>query len=364
MPISTRSPMQILQALIAYMAANQTRITDFTIYSPERVFFEGPSMEMSNLWYALKQVELSAFLKTANDTDLDTKAEERGLVRRGAVAASVFGLFSRQAGTASAFSLTIPAGTRVQTDDGILFTTTEDATMLPGVSEVSILCMASSPGLGGNIPIASLNSVLDDFAVEIVVTNPSPGSGGFDEESDYAFRSRAMAKLDIITRGSKGSYEQVCVEGTANAIRALAIGQESRINSVTIVLVTVAGVPTAAELTEAQAYVDDHTGLTDYVVVEPIDFTVFDITVTATKRRGFTDAEVETNILTEVQRFLSHATWPWGGTVAKADLVSVMEGASGVLDIETSTMTPSSSVSVGSKSLPRLGTLTVTVQGA
>ena len=85
----------------------------------------------------------------------------------------------------------VPAGTELQTDDGILFTTLSDAE--DGVSRVR----AQIPGVGGNLPagtLVSLVSPIEGVALQGVVDEGGI-AGGADAESDDSLRARTLVRM-------------------------------------------------------------------------------------------------------------------------------------------------------------------------
>jgi uncharacterized phage protein gp47/JayE len=359
MPVQVRDPYQILIDELAYLQSQQSTITDLTLYSPERILYEAYAIEASKLWWALKQVEQSAFIKFARGADLDTKAEERGIIRRVSAASVGTVTFSR---TTTTTNQNIPVGTRLSTPDGILFLTTASTDLLIGESSVSVPIRAASVGVGGNVLAGRVTLILDSFTPALTATNPSPTSGGVSGESDLAFRDRAMQRINVISRGSKAAYEQLALEASPNVLRALASGQIDSVNSVLVTLVGINGLLDAASKDVVLEYLEDNAGLTDDLSVEDVTFVTVDVTATLTRRPGYSSATVETNVEEALESYLDLATWPFGQDVLKIDLVAVIENALGVFDVDTSTFLPSATTAIGLRQLPKLGTVTLTIR--
>lgn len=107
----------------------------------------------------------------------------------------------------------VPAGTVIQTGTGqaIQFVTTAATVIFAGTGNQSLVPIeAVEPGETGNVPANSINTVQNNFAFRINVTNPEPTSGG---ESDWQ---------DIVIQQDQDTLrEQMLEEARRNAYAIL-----------------------------------------------------------------------------------------------------------------------------------------------
>lgn len=111
-------------------------------------------------------------------------------------------------------------GSRVQTQGGVVFVTTEDATFGATALSVSVEARALNAGLSGNVPAGAIVAfVTQPFDPTITVTNPVFASGGDATESDAALRARARLFFVSARRGTLGAVEfgALTVEGVRQA---------------------------------------------------------------------------------------------------------------------------------------------------
>lgn len=137
-----------------------------------------------------QQILERSFVQTAFGEYLDLKAQEFGVERRPAVAATVMLRFTGAPGTV------IPAGTQVSTPStetapAIVFATTQEAT-IGGSGTVDVPAQAVEPGSSGNVAAGTLTMLADPIPGVESVTNPSAATGGVDEEDDESLRARLL----------------------------------------------------------------------------------------------------------------------------------------------------------------------------
>lgn len=105
-------------------------------------------------------------------------------------------------------AVTIPEGTRVATEDGVVFATTAEATIEKGESTVEVTAQAAEAG-------AASSGILDGMITKMVdavpyiesVTNSAITSGGTDAEDDDAYRERIHLAINAYsTAGPRDAY--------------------------------------------------------------------------------------------------------------------------------------------------------------
>ena len=75
-------------------------------------------------------------------------------------------------------TVTIPAGTIVQTAGGVQFQTTSLVTLIAGAANVNANVAALIPGTTGNVAGSTINTIISGLLYPLFVSNASPASGG------------------------------------------------------------------------------------------------------------------------------------------------------------------------------------------
>jgi uncharacterized phage protein gp47/JayE len=203
-PFVSQTYDQILQTLVAYMAA-QSQATDANVGAVVRTFFEATALVLDNAYFQMINVRNAYYINTATGTDLDRRGTDYGLPRYIDTTAAVNLDFSGYAGTV------VPSGTicyapATDTTPQISFITQSDAII--GTQSASALCLTE--GLAGNVDAGAITEIQNNPNSTLItgVTNTAKSSGGYDQESDTAYRERIIAYLTSLS------------QGTANAIRS------------------------------------------------------------------------------------------------------------------------------------------------
>lgn len=236
----------ILQRMLDRVIA-RTDLTDVEEGGVIHTLCAATARELDDVNFQATNLQDIWAIDTATDTDLDERAVDYGpdkIVRDEAVPAVGNVQFGRS-GTSG--TVPIPIGSIVRVPDGGPEFETTAAGSIPDTQSVSglITAVCKTPGLVGNVDSATITQ-LDAIAGVETVTNPSAFTGGQNEESDAAFRSRLKVYLRSLARG------------TPDALRFAVLG------------VTVSGFGTIrfAEVVELQGddlgiveiYVDNGTG--------------------------------------------------------------------------------------------------------
>ena len=103
----------------------------------------------------------------------------------------------------------IPAGTRVKSESGQYFNTTEYAEIPVGDLSVDVPIQAETAGSGSSGMVeGSITVLVDPIPYIAAVTNTTPATGGVETESDDALTERTyLAPNRYSTAGPKGAYE-------------------------------------------------------------------------------------------------------------------------------------------------------------
>jgi uncharacterized phage protein gp47/JayE len=162
---------------------------------------------------------------TATDDKLDRLAYDRyGLLRKPANAATCLLTLTRPT-PGLATPGTYAAGSRVQTPQGIVFSTSTDAVFGNFDTTVQVLATDIETGPDGNVSPGALNQFVDaPFDPTLTVTNAG-AAGGTDPETDAQFRGRIRGFFPTLRRGVLGAIEfgarQVPGVAVATAIEVL-----------------------------------------------------------------------------------------------------------------------------------------------
>lgn len=145
------------------------------------------------------------FAQTTFGAYLDLRAEEHGVFRRPAVAATGTVTFTGAAGTV------IPVGTRVSTASttaapAVVFATTEAAT-IPESGSADVPITAEAAGAGGNVAAGTIVFLVLPVSGVSTMINNDPTTGGLDEEDDASLLARYLQKVrSPSASGNKADY--------------------------------------------------------------------------------------------------------------------------------------------------------------
>lgn len=149
---------------------------------------------------------------------------------------------------------TINAGDLFESGGGIQFAATETVT-ISGSGTVPIQC--TQPGTGGNLPAGSITMMPVQLAGIISVSNSDTTHDGYDEETDAAYYSRFLLRVQTPpTSGNVYHYMSWALEVSGvGAVQVYPLGHGA--NSVDVVLIDDTGKPASSTLVDAvQAHID------------------------------------------------------------------------------------------------------------
>ncbi|KAA0685993.1 baseplate protein [Neorhizobium sp. P12A] len=192
--------------------AKANALVDFTVGSILRSVAE--SNAGVALWLESLILKVLALTRaaTSNGSDLDSWVGDYGLTRLSSTAAAGSVTYSRFTPTTSAL---VPIGARVQTADFTqTFVVTVDTTnpaydaglggyLIPAtVSSVTVPVAAQTASAGSNVQANTVSVILDAILGVDTVNNSAAFTGGTDGESDAALRTRFVAYLASLARGT------------------------------------------------------------------------------------------------------------------------------------------------------------------
>lgn len=188
---------EVLDQLLSFLPP-QWR-ANFTGKITKRLFVTY-SLAMEGLYGLLAKVLRLAIVATSEGEYLRDLVAGFGMSAYGGVAANVALKFERYGSTDSA--ILIPASTGVQTQGGLTFLTDNAASLAVGESSVLVPATCSTPGTGGNIAAGQVLALRTAIQGINSVSNPDPGTGGEDPESDTSIRNRVPIHLAMLHRAT------------------------------------------------------------------------------------------------------------------------------------------------------------------
>jgi uncharacterized phage protein gp47/JayE len=180
-------------------------LTDIYTGSVARTLAESVALEVARLYAQLEAVYQAGFIDSATGRSLENLVRLLDLerVRGGRAAGDV--VFTRAPGSKGIIS--VPAGTRVMTEDGsIEYATTTTVTM----SETQNAARVPARDVEPNDPVAADTLVVLPLPVAGIgaVSNPTPTAIATLDETDEELRARAKNFLHGSERGTIGAIEQ------------------------------------------------------------------------------------------------------------------------------------------------------------
>ncbi|NEZ48021.1 hypothetical protein FDF74_12655 [Clostridium niameyense] len=137
----------------------------------------------SELWEVAEHAFYSASPKFAEYNNLSNTGKYIGIARKQAVKSIGEVTFTGDEGVA------IVKGFRIATEDGIVFETLEEVT-IPKEKTITVRIKAIDPGIQGNVPGGTINTIVNPIIGLDSVTNKKETIKGQDRETDVEFRER------------------------------------------------------------------------------------------------------------------------------------------------------------------------------
>lgn len=247
---------QILTAMLAKVVS-RTNLSDITDASGVKHVLAAAARQDDEQYFQMTLLLDLFSIDRAVGEDLDERAKDiqpGTVTRRLAVAANGNVVFSR---TGTAGTVNVPAGTKVKTSDGKVFTTTGVATITPlspeqipphGIGRDSnpVGAVADVPGAAGNVASNTVIKFDAKPAGVDEVTNPDPFQNGLDKESDDEFRARLKRFIASLPRS------------TVEAIETGILGLTDPVSGSTVLFIKV--VEDFLNRGDFTVYIDDGTG--------------------------------------------------------------------------------------------------------
>ncbi|MBS1186676.1 MAG: baseplate J/ family protein [Burkholderiaceae bacterium] len=232
-------------------------------------------------------------------------------------------------------TLTIAAGTRVETAGGIQFQTESETIVAIGAVTADLSVSAVEAGTSGNGYLAGqVNALVDDFGVDVeAVANLSVTSGGADEESDDRLRERIkLAPEAYSTAGSVLAYRFHAMSAHQNIVDVAVLS--STPGTVQLYPLTSDGLPSEAIISAVDEICSSEKKrpLSDNVdVLQPIE-SAYTISARLTVYRSYDSATVLANAQAQAASFVATQSAALGRDVVPSQISAALSVA-GVYEV-------------------------------
>lgn len=250
------------------------------------------------------------------------------------------------------------------------YRTVEDLLILPAESitgEVRI--EATSVGTEHNgLPVGASLDAVDSYFIDVdrfeISETPRGGEGPESNESWWE-RSRAQLERQVSTLVVPDQFRSAALtRGEVNRAYVLdlynpAAPTVEAPGHVTLAVTDSEGLPlTPRERTDLEAWLQNQAMASLQVHVIDATYTTINPTVIVEAAPGATLSIVEAAVRDQLARWLSPTTWDWWPEITPYDYVSTLDDVAGVARVIT---VPAKVTLTGKAPLPKLGTVTVTV---
>lgn len=162
--------------------------------------------EIFSAYTNLDWLQRQVFPQTAQGSQLDYHAQQRGIQRKSAVCSQGMLEFSREA--ALLYDVTIPEGTVCATsqEGGQRFLTTRKGILKAGDFSVSVPAASEEGGAGANAAAGTVKVLVTPPPGVTAVTNRGAFTGGADGETDQELRERILESYRNIPNGTNSAF--------------------------------------------------------------------------------------------------------------------------------------------------------------
>lgn len=210
---------------VDYFRQNSSTIsplTDINIGSVTRTLSEAVGREIATVYQEINQAYLAGFVDTATGSSLDFVVSILGVVRKSKEFAVGLVTFFRDTGSNTG-SITIPQGTAMRTSAGVVFETSDLATLQLGQLRLDVPVRAgdASKGPAGIVKAGEINTLEGPIAGISRITNFDATVLGANDETDDQLRERAKATVQGLGKGTIAALTRVVFDEFAklNEIR-------------------------------------------------------------------------------------------------------------------------------------------------
>ena len=260
--------------------------------------------------------------------------------------------------------ITVPAGTRVTTEDLVRFATDKALVIPAGETEGTVSASCTKTGTtGNNYTAGEIHMIVDPVPFVKSIVNTTKSEGGSDIETDDALRERVFeAPESFSTAGPAGAYA-FWAKSTNSAIVDVSVTSPSPGVVQVVPLLTGGGIPGEEVLKEVDEKLsaNDIRPLTDNVKVIAPTLVNYDVDA---KYYIDTDADVATvqaNVSAAVAEYVLWQKSKLGRDIVPSRLIQKVMAVSGVKRIDVTTPVYTS---VDGTQVAHEGTVSVTMAGS
>lgn len=346
---------QYLTDLLATMPDEYQKTVGYPTYD----ILSAVALVMADLDAQLQNARLKLDPANLSGEELDKYIyQRRGLVRKAAVASTAL-LTVTGAGT-------ISAGDLFETSGGIQYVADMECDV-DGEATINVTC--TTAGITGNVGVGQINRIPITISGIATCTNPSPASGGADQETDSALMDRFYASLaNTVLSGNQSQYELWALDvpgvGFAKAY-PLARGD----NTVDVLILDSDGQPAEQDLMDkVQTYIDpdsagDGSGnapIGAHCYVCTADTLPINVTLTVSAADGADHEMIEASISENIGMYLSGEVLFRKDKVNYGKIYAYAIASDGVDDVESLTVNgASASITIPDRSIAVLGNVVV-----
>jgi phage-related baseplate assembly protein len=297
---------------------------------PLRLFalaFAAEDINIRNMIDAAGRQNLLAY---ATGDNLDVLGDLVGVERLAAKGASATLRF-----TASAVAtqpITIPLGTRVTPGNQVYFATDYTVVIPVGSQTIDVQATAAVAGDASNdYVIGEINQIVDPIANVPTVSNLTASSGGYDAETDDAYRERIRLGISrFSTAGPRDAYEFWARSASAQISDVYVTSPTPGVVDVYVLLA--GGVlPSSGvlELVQSVLSADDVRPLTDNVTAKPPTEAAYTVNITYYIKQddAARAAEIQANVAAAVTAWITWQRSAIGRDVNTSELIARMVNA-------------------------------------
>ena len=331
----------ILGNLFDAITSSGGKLTDFNIGSTLRTILEAVAAIIEEVWFNLELFVNMFFIETSEDGWLDKRLNDFELYRKlGAVATGSI-IVSRS--TPSPVGILIPAGSLFVTDQSVNITTTADATMIAGTSNVEIQVVAVDVGISANLP---QNTPLKQAGMAITGIETvaiSHMGGGIDTETDDELKARVTPYFQSLGRSTKGAitFAALSVQG----VKVTTVIENSPSPGwFKVYIDDGTGGASSALISAVSNAVDLYRGFTIHYTILSPNLINANIGATLTVQDGYIVAEVQANV--QVALLTAVNSLQMGQQLYVAALYQATMGVQGVKNVIITSPTADSNIAI------------------
>lgn len=350
MQLSLQNFTAMVEQMAAAVQGAAIQTLDLAVGSVLRAVLEANASLGLWLQWLIVQVLQTTRLATSSGADCDSFGADFGFTRLPAATAGGIVSFGRFAPVLSAF---VPVGAVVMTSDGSQsFAVTADPTnpaysanlggytLAAGIASIDLPVEANIAGAAGNVLAGTVGLMASAIPGIDTVSNATPLTGGFDAESDAAFKARFGNYLTSLSRATMGAIE-AAVTGVEQGL-SVAISENidqtgaASLGNFVVTIDNGTGAPPASLLATVQQAVDTVRPVgTRFAVQGPV-VALADVSLTLTLVQNAVSQTVIGAVTDAIGAYI--ASLPVGATLPHSKLAQLSYDASSAVINVTGTL--------------------------